>query len=165
MPPKKDLQEILSLISSRLNQGVFLLTSAEANHANGCPVLWVSRASFRPLLVAVFVHPKRFTYELILKSGAFCLNILARSSLELARKMGSTSGRKKDKFRGLAWHKGESGAPILDKGIIGYIDCRLQATFPAGDHVCLLGKVVDASITGKEKPLYYKAEDFYKETS
>ncbi len=156
------MDERITKVLEKLNQHVYILTSSDGKRINGCSVVWVTRASFRPPLIAVFLHPKRFTHEIVLNSGSFCLNIVGKSGIELARKMGSVSGRDVDKFKGLKWHPAESGSPIIEEGMVGFIDCRLQATFPAGDHVCLLGKVLNAEIKSGEKPLIYRIEEFYE---
>ncbi len=161
MPRKKERDNSILEALERLSQQVYILTSSYGKRANGCTVVWVARASFRPPMIAVFVHPKRFTYELLINSGAFCLNVVGKDGLELAKKMGSVSGRESDKFQGLKWRTVQSGAPVLEEGIIGFIDCKLQATFPAGDHSCLLGKVLEAQILSKEKPLNYDPTYFY----
>ncbi len=160
--PSETTNELSKVLES-LKQGLYILTSADAERVNGCPVVWVSKASFRPFLMAVFVQPRLFTYELIIKSGCFCLNVLGRDGIELARKFGSVSGREVNKFEGVPYHLGKSGAPILETGIVAYIDCRLHTTFPAGDHVCLLGKIVDGASVSEEEPVLYDPRDFYSE--
>jgi len=161
VPRKKDALEELTLVLEKLPQGVYLLASSDGKRSSCCPVAWVSRASFRPPLIAVFLHPKRFTYEIILNSKSFSLAILGKKGIELAKKMGSVSGRDVDKLSQVKWHKGLTGAPIIEDGSVGYIECKLEARFPAGDHFCLLGKVVDAKISAKEKPVLYTPKDFY----
>ena len=161
MPRKKDAIEEIASVIEKLRCGLYLLASSDGKRSSCCPVAWVSRASFRPPLMAVFLHPKRYTYEIILNSKSFSLAILGRKGIELARKMGSVSGREVDKLSQVKWRKGVTGAPIIEDGSVGYIDCKLEASFPAGDHVCLLGKVIEAKISSKEKPILYDPKDFY----
>jgi flavin reductase (DIM6/NTAB) family NADH-FMN oxidoreductase RutF len=45
----------------------------------------------------------------------------------------------------MPWRPGRSGAPILQNGL-AYFDCEVTATFGAGDHELVLGRVVDGGI-------------------
>ena len=48
---------------------------------------------------------------------------------------------------------GESGAPLLG-GTLGYLDCKLINTFPAGDHDMFVGEILTGQL-GEGDPLIY----------
>jgi flavin reductase (DIM6/NTAB) family NADH-FMN oxidoreductase RutF len=48
---------------------------------------------------------------------------------------------------------GKGGSPII-RGGIGFIDCIIVGTYPAGDHTVFLGEVIDLSSENK-RPLLY----------
>ena len=50
-----------------------------------------------------------------------------------------------DKFGGIEWRSGTTGAPIL-AGVVGYVDCDLEAEHDAGDHTIAVGRVRDFQI-------------------
>ena len=68
--------------------------------------------------------------------GTFAVNILAADQEEICRKF-AVSGS--DKFAGVAWSPGLTGAPILS-GVIAHIECRLEAVMAGGDHDIVTGR-------------------------
>lgn len=143
-----------------METGVFVVTANDGKTKGGCTVVWVSRASFDPAYIAVFVAPKRFTHDIIRNAGHFCLNIVGQRHLELAKSFGLQSAREVDKFAGKGIDESKTGAPILREAC-AYIDCRLVQEFAVGDHTCFVGEVVAAERLNLEAPLLYKHSDYY----
>ena len=81
-------------------------------------------------------------------SGAFCVNILSDAQRAVCDLFAQTGV---DKFSNLDWRLGVTGSPILD-GVIGYIDCDLEAEHDAGDHTIAVGRVRDLQILDGEAP-------------
>jgi flavin reductase (DIM6/NTAB) family NADH-FMN oxidoreductase RutF len=85
----------------------------------------------------------------------FTVSVLERGAMELVRHFGTTSGRDVDKLAGVGWHAAPSGAPVLDEAL-AYFDCVLTATFPAGDHNIVLGRVAGGRIIDRAAdPMLY----------
>jgi flavin reductase (DIM6/NTAB) family NADH-FMN oxidoreductase RutF len=144
-----------------LVQGVYVVTTRLEDRINGMTAAWVSQVSFSPLLVMVSIAPVRYSHDLIKKSGIFALNVLDTTQMELGKRFGYKSGRKVDKFAGLEWVTGVTGAPILPQAY-AYLDLKLVHTYPAGDHTLFVGEVVDAKILHPQnQPLVFKKSDFF----
>jgi flavin reductase (DIM6/NTAB) family NADH-FMN oxidoreductase RutF len=83
------------------------------------------------------------------------VSVLKRGQLDLARRFGTLSGRDLDKFDGVRWQPGRSGAPILSEAL-AYFDCELTDSFPAGDHELVVGRVVGGRILDPDaEPMTY----------
>jgi flavin reductase (DIM6/NTAB) family NADH-FMN oxidoreductase RutF len=67
------------------------------------------------------------------------VNILASDQTSLSRQFARAGGAK---FIGVDWHRAPSGSPIID-GAVVWIDCELEAEIQTGDHVLVLGRVLD----------------------
>jgi flavin reductase (DIM6/NTAB) family NADH-FMN oxidoreductase RutF len=147
-----------------MQSGVYVVTADDGEKRGGCTAVWVTRASFEPAMIAVFIAPKRYTHDVIKRAGHFCLNIIGEHHKELARTFGFKSSAEVDKFAGVIVDKAKTGAPLI-KEACAYIDCELAAEFPAGDHTCFVGKVVAADRNTFEKPLAYSNEDFFPKAS
>lgn len=160
MAAKKDFGEAFDSLRS----GVYVVTSAYRRKPAGCTAVWLCRASFDPPLLAVNLAPTRHTMQTIEKSRRLCVNVLGETGLALAKHFGFTSGADTDKFHAVAYRIGASGAPIL-AAAIGYLDCKVLSTTPAGDHVCVLAEVIDAAVTRNERPLVYDPKLFYVATA
>lgn len=59
-----------------------------------------------------------------------------------------------DAFRVIAFPSGLTGAPPLD-GRAAYVECRLTASHPGGDHTFFLGAVARAWAAPERRPLVY----------
>ena len=156
MAVKQDLTEVFDTMRS----GLAIVTSAYRRKPAGCTCTWISRVSFDPPLVAVFLAPGRNTLETVRKGKRFAINILGDESLDLARRFGIDSSAELDKFNSLQYVTGESGAPIL-RDAVSYLDCRLESITSIGDHEMVLGRVQDAAVQRPDRPALYDPETFF----
>ncbi len=105
---------------------------------------WHTQLSFDPPLYAVSISPKRYTRELIDKSGAFSLNFLKFDDYKLAGFVGRTSGR--DYYKGevfdIQYDIGNKlNVPIL-KAAVGCYECKVVDKKQYGDHILYVGKIL-----------------------
>jgi flavin reductase (DIM6/NTAB) family NADH-FMN oxidoreductase RutF len=150
----------LNAVYDTMRSGLFVVTSAYRKRLAGCTCLWVTRVSFNPALVAVYLAPSRFTCQTIEKGKRFVLQALAEDGLPLARRFGLSSSRDVDKFAGLEWQPGINGIPLL-AGAVSLLQCRLATVEVQGDHHLLLGEVLDAAIQHDVPQLVYDPRAFY----
>ncbi|RLA89339.1 MAG: flavin reductase [Deltaproteobacteria bacterium] len=152
------MQEV---IFAAITEGVYVVTSRDQDKVNGMTAAWVAQVSFKPLLIMVSIAFTRYSHELIKNSGIFAINVLNDEQVDLGKRFGYKSGRRVDKFAGLAYDTAVTGAPILPEAY-AYLDLKLVHTYPAGDHDLFIGEVVDAKILHPEaKPLIFKASTFF----
>ncbi|MFL5404008.1 MAG: flavin reductase family protein [Gemmatimonadales bacterium] len=128
-----------------LTLGVYAVGVADGNKHDAFTAAWVMQTSFDPLLLALSINPGNASYSLLHGGGGFTVNVLKQNQLELARRLGTRSGRDGDKLAGVRWRPGRSGAPILEQAL-AYFDCELTGRQRAGDHEVVLGRVVDGKI-------------------
>jgi flavin reductase (DIM6/NTAB) family NADH-FMN oxidoreductase RutF/DNA-binding MarR family transcriptional regulator len=76
----------------------------------------------------------------------FVVNILAADQVSLSNRF-ATRGSV-DKFQGVACTEGVGGAPVL-AGCAAYFQCRKSFTYEGGDHLILVGEVVNVEATGR----------------
>ena len=129
----------------RLTAGVYVVGAAHNEQRDAFTAAWVMQVSFDPLLLALSINPQHASYPLLKDSGTFTVNVLKQGQLELARRFGTQSGREHDKLVGVRWHRGRSGAPVLDDAL-AYFDCEVTERHPSGDHELVLGRVIDGRI-------------------
>jgi flavin reductase (DIM6/NTAB) family NADH-FMN oxidoreductase RutF len=129
----------------RLTLGVYVVGVTDGQQRDAFTAAWITQVSFEPLLLAVSINPSNASYELLHATGGFTVNVLKQGQLELARRMGTRSGRETDKLAGLPTRPGRTGAPILEEAL-AYFDCELMGRTRAGDHELVLGRVVDGKV-------------------
>lgn len=131
-----------------LNPGfVVLLSAAHGGRQNVMTLAWHMPVSFNPPLVAISVAPTRFTAGLIRASGSFVLNVPGYNLLPAVQYCGTVSGREGDKFAraGLTPVPAKAIPAPLVAECVGHIECRVAASYEAGDHLIFVGEVAAAS--------------------
>lgn len=109
--------------------------------------------SLDPPLVLVCVNRTANTHDIIGLRGRFGINILAKATEEISRhcaRSGSDKRLNEDWLVDAGAH-----APHL-KGAAAFLDCTVDATYPAGTHSIVVGRVVDVVSLPHEPLLYYR---------
>ncbi len=132
-------------VCRRLTTGLYVIGAAHRGERDGFTAAWVTQASFEPLLLAVNVNPTHASFPLLTGSGGFVVNVLHEGQLDLAKHFGTQSGRDVDKLATVRWRAGQFGAPVLSDAA-AFLECRVTATHPAGDHVVVLAEIVDGAV-------------------
>jgi len=124
---------------------VSVVTAQHASERNVMAAGWHAALSVAPPLYGVAVAPERYTYDLIVSSGAFAVHFLPFEHARAIAASGTLSRRTGvDKFQelGLEWAPGEAtGAPILQAAYVAY-ECRVTNRVPVGDHDWFVGEVL-----------------------
>jgi flavin reductase (DIM6/NTAB) family NADH-FMN oxidoreductase RutF len=82
------------------------------------------------------------------------VNVLKKGQLELAAHYGARPGP--DKLASLQWTMGRIGVPLLLESL-AWFECQVVGEHPAGDHVLVVGKVVDGKLLdSKAEPMAYR---------
>jgi flavin reductase (DIM6/NTAB) family NADH-FMN oxidoreductase RutF len=132
--------------------GVCVVTAMEpGGPPAGMSVGTFTSVSLEPPLVAFFPDRRSGTWPRIESAGKFCVNVLASHQQALCQRFAASGG---DKFAGLPHRLSANGSPILDD-VLAWIDCDLYATHEAGDHLIVLGRVVDLQVHKPERPLLF----------
>jgi flavin reductase (DIM6/NTAB) family NADH-FMN oxidoreductase RutF len=131
--------------------GVTVITAAGDPVPTGMAVGSFSSVSLEPPLVAFFAGKDSSTWPKIESAGTFCVNVLGEDQEELSRRFAS---KEEDKFAGIGWSPAGSGAPLLD-GVLAWIDCTIDSVTDAGDHVCVMGRVLDLGVGHEGGPLVF----------
>lgn len=135
--------------------GVSIVTTCRADgSAAGLTVSAVSALSLDPTLVLVCVDRGSDTLPWLERAGSFAVNVLEEGRGEtLARRF--AGGGAEEKFRGVAWRAERTGAPVLDEAL-AWMDCRVTAALPGGDHTIFVGEVLAADAREGTPLLYYR---------
>jgi len=120
--------------------GVSIVTTADkAGAPFGLTMNAVTSLSLDPPMFLVCVDKGSDTLAPMLESRVFCVNVLTRQQEALSNRFAKKGH---DKFEGVAWSTGASGAPLLAETLIS-IDCRVRDVFEGGDHMICCGEVCD----------------------
>jgi len=155
---------VVQAVLWKLINPIAIVTSRYAGNASGFIASWITQVSFVPSLIMVAVNPLHYTYELIVNSNAFAINILRTDQAELVEVFGKSSGRNVEKFASTEYDLGKTGSPIL-KDCLAFVDCDVVWTRAAGDHVLVVGSVASAAINSEGETLQEARSMYGQRTS
>jgi 3-hydroxy-9,10-secoandrosta-1,3,5(10)-triene-9,17-dione monooxygenase reductase component len=127
----------------RLVTSCCVITASVGDTANGCLVASVMPVGINDRLVAFSQGRHSLTQRLALRSGHVALHLLGAEDVEIARRFGRASADGGPKFRGLEWHRGVTGSPIIRTGL-GVIEARIVRSVEIRDHVVHVAEAVHA---------------------
>lgn len=131
--------------------GVVVVTAAGPGGPLGFTCQSFASLSLEPPLVSLAPARSSSTWPRIRDTGGFCVNVLAEDQ-DACSTAFARSGT--DKFAGVRWTPGPSGAPRLD-GACAWIDCTLWNEYDGGDHTIVVGRVRGLGGDGTRRPLLY----------
>jgi len=138
----------------RITSGVYVIGVAAGDRHNAFTAAWLMPVSFDPLLLALSINPHHSSYGLLRQGGSFSVNVLSRGQLDVARHFGGPAST--DKLASVIWRNGRGGTPLLADAL-AWFECDLAGECPAGDHVLVLGRVVNGTLLRSDAaPLTYR---------
>ncbi|MBI2912905.1 MAG: flavin reductase family protein [Chloroflexi bacterium] len=138
----------------RFATGVTVVTTRLGDELHGMTANAVTSVSLEPLLVLVCVDKTADTHDILAQSGVFALSILTLEQEALSNHFAKKETEGAHRLDGFPLQFGMTGCPILE-GSVAYLDCRVVAQYPGGDHTIFVGEVVDAQEMEDGGPLVF----------
>jgi flavin reductase (DIM6/NTAB) family NADH-FMN oxidoreductase RutF len=136
----------------RFSTGVAVASVLDAQGMpHGLTVSSFTSVSLHPPLILICLGHEVTSLELFRNASHFAINILAEDQREISTRF---AHKGQDRFDGLAWRRGETGAPLL-AGVLAEIECAVHHRIQAGDHDILIGEMVSGQVHGGEPLLHY----------
>jgi len=133
--------------------GLYVITVTHGGQDHGMTANWLTQAAFEPPMAVVAIENTSKTIGMIRDSHHFVINLLLSDQRDLAGKLGKSSEQAPQKLKGIKTRPAPvSGTPVLVDAL-GWVECRVVATLPAGDHTLVLGEIVGAGVEHKGEPL------------
>jgi len=118
--------------------GVTVVAGVDGGTAHGLAIGSFFSISLDPPLVGFCVGNNSQSWAPVEATGAFSVNVLSEHQVDVSNTFASKAG---DKFADLEWTPGPiTGSPYLTDAV-AHLDCTLEATYPGGDHVIVVGRV------------------------
>ncbi|MBI5879614.1 MAG: flavin reductase [Chloroflexi bacterium] len=135
-----------------ITYGLYVVTSASPSERGAFLCNWLTQCSFTPPLIVMSVENEAQSLKVIRESGRFVVNTLERGQVELASWFGRHSAKVGDKLAKRVLMATPSGQPVLPEAL-SWFECAFTAQLPAGDHVLIVGEVVDALLIRDGQPM------------
>ncbi|HXZ05590.1 MAG TPA: flavin reductase family protein [Ktedonobacteraceae bacterium] len=127
-------------VMGQFTTGVTVVTTHSKDGLAGLTVNSFTSVSLEPPLVLICIDLYSTALPFIRASGSFAVNILTSEQENLSRCFATTSSERYEHFCYTSYHVASTGSPILE-GALAFIDSRIIAEYPGGDHVIFVGHV------------------------
>jgi len=141
----------------KLSYGLYVVTSKKGDKLNGQIANSVFQVTSEPPTIAVSINKNNLTWEYIKDSGAFAVSVLCIDTpLSFIGRFGFKSGRDINKFEGINYKFGETGAPIVTDNTVSYLEARVTKEIDVGTHTIFIGEVVAGEVLSELKCMTYE---------
>jgi flavin reductase (DIM6/NTAB) family NADH-FMN oxidoreductase RutF len=141
-------KELFRHVMGHFATGVTVVTTRSQEGLAGLTVNAFCSVSLNPPLILICVDLTSKTCPGIRESGAFTVNMLTEKQEYLSRCFATSSVERYESFCHASYHVAVTGAPIIDD-TLAFIDARVVAEYPGGDHMIFLGQVEAMGAAGR----------------
>ena len=152
--------------SNKFITNVGLITSDGPFGADVMACEWTHHISYSPGLIAVCISPNKATYENIKQTKEFGVNLCSTEQSIMSSIAGGYTGSMYNKINalkelGFEFYVGKKIRVAMIKGAAVNIECILSKQITLGDHITLVGEVIEASNNSDKVPLAYHGGRYF----
>lgn len=152
LPTTKELRGMFAAFAT----GVTAVAALVDDRPVGLAANSFTSVSLEPALVSVCADLKSTTWPILRTRPRLGISILAAGHEQACLRLASRSG---DRFAGLDLRTSADGAVFVE-GVGAWMECSLEAEYPAGDHDILLLRVHDIGADTAVAPLVFHGSGF-----
>jgi rubredoxin/flavin reductase (DIM6/NTAB) family NADH-FMN oxidoreductase RutF len=164
----------------KVSYGLYVVTTVKGGEFSGQIANTVLQTTAEPPIIACCLNKQNLTHGFVEAGRVFAVSVLSiEAPMTFIGRFGFKSGRDIDKFDGVNYKLGVTGAPIVLDYAVAFVEAEVVDSMDAFTHTLFLGRVVDADILAddaapmtyayyhevkggrspKTAPTYIKAED------
>ena len=137
----------------KIPHGVYIVGVKQDSQLNAFTVTWLTQVSFTPPLVAVGIKKDSHSLDMIRHDKVFSVNLLGKNQKAIAEHFVKPANVVGEKLKEVRYTVGKTGAPLLDD-VIACFECEVrEIANESGDHVVVIGEVVEAYVRKDEPAL------------
>lgn len=140
----------------KISYGLYIIGAANGDRLNAQIANTVIQVCSEPPTISVCINKGNFTHELIRRSGAFSVSILAQDTpLKFIGGFGFKSGRDTNKLEGVTYRIGNTGSPIVTDNALAYLEAKVISQCDVHTHTIFVGELTDAGVLKEGEPMTY----------
>jgi flavin reductase (DIM6/NTAB) family NADH-FMN oxidoreductase RutF len=147
----------------RLAAGVVMVTCSVDGKPWGLTVTACCSVSIDPPLLLVSLGHETLSAGAVARTGRFGISLLGESSVGAAR-FASAPGQ--PKFVSEFCHSDAAASALSATPVVAHalahVDCTVEQTVAAGDHVLHIGRVQNVLLQEEDRPLVYYLRSYYR---
>jgi len=130
--------------------GVAVITASAEGKASGVTVNSFSSVSLEPPLIQFSLDRKASVFPVFTACGHFAVNVLSRTQQALSNVFAVRS----DAFDEVEFSLGKGECPVF-VDCVANLECEKYATYGGGDHIIILGRVMQLHCAPTREPLLF----------
>ncbi len=129
----------------KLTYGIYVVSSTCNDKHNCCIVNSIFQVTAENPTIAISVAKANLTHDYIMDSRVFTISVLEKDTpLSVIGDFGFKSGKNTDKMEHVPCQKGLTGAPIVTRHTLAYIEAEVTQVVDVGTHTVFIGKIIAA---------------------
>jgi flavin reductase (DIM6/NTAB) family NADH-FMN oxidoreductase RutF len=132
--------------------GLYVVGVTRDDQKHAVLVTWLTQVSFDPPLIAVALMKGALAAAMAVDGGVFSVNVPAADQGAFARAFIKPKPRDGTRLGGHEFYARATGAPIF-RDALAFVECRVVDTVDRGDHLLVVGEVVEAGAHREGEPL------------
>ncbi len=163
------MKKLVNVNSTLFSMPVSCISVGTWDNANIITLAYVGKVCLNPPVIAIGVHPARYSHKFLKEHPEFVINIPKSDQTKILDGCGVKSGRDINKWKqfGLTKEKGDVVSTPMIKEFPFNMECKIVATQKLGSHTVFFGEVVanhidaeylkDGEINGEmiDQPMYF----------
>jgi len=145
-------KESFAQVLQRFPLPVSVVTVGRGGAENALTVSWVCPVSFDPPQIMFAADRLHYSVDFLRSTKNFAVNLLKEGQARYAGHFARQSMANDDKLKSVPTREAATGAAILTEAL-SYLDCEVTAIHEAGDHLIVVGRVVEAGVLNEGEPL------------
>ncbi|MGL5151330.1 MAG: flavin reductase family protein [Clostridium sp.] len=128
---------------------VLISSKNKEGHENVFTVAWAGTINTKPPMLSISVRPERLSYQYIIESESFVVNLPSTDMIKAVDYCGVRSGKTNDKISEMGFTMipcNEINSSYIDECPIS-IECKVNKIIPLGTHHLILADVLCSHIT------------------
>lgn len=130
---------------------VVMVSCTDKGIDNIITVAWAGTICSDPAMLSISVRKERFSYDMILNSGEFVVNLVTKDLAFATDYCGVASGRDVDKFKKMNLTKLESrfvNCPSIAESPVN-LECKVKQVVELGTHSIFMAEIVNVTVDDK----------------
>lgn len=130
--------------------GITVITAMDGDEPVGIAANSFTAVSLDPPLVLFCAAKSSSTWPRIQRAGHFMVNVLDEHQEHISRLFAQKGAAR---FAQIDWEATDRGPVLHD--VHAYLDCTIETEHEAGDHVIVVGRVLELGLTADAGPLLF----------
>ncbi len=141
-------------VMRRLAGGVVVITAGRGEDITGMTVTSLTSLSANPPRLLVSINRQASSFPLIERYRTFGVNILGSEQQALADRFSNGRLKGRQRFEGVAWAAGASGAPLLTEALAA-VECQAEEIIDRYSHAIIVGRLLSMELSHRLSGLVY----------